>query len=69
LAFCQALNELGEQQNLPVELVVGSVSKISISIPWITLMRDSSTVEVDGLNLVIQPKRRADNGEHPKVKS
>ena len=59
----QALNELGEQQNFPVEFVVGFISKISVSIPWTSLMRDSSTVEIDGLNLVIQPKQRDENGD------
>ncbi|XP_069689778.1 autophagy-related protein 2 homolog B isoform X2 [Periplaneta americana] len=58
----QALNELGEQQNLPIEFVDGYISQMSVSIPWSSLLSDSSFVEVTGLILTIQPKQRADNG-------
>lgn len=58
----QALNELGEQQNLPIEFVDGYISQMSVSIPWSSLLSDSSFVEVVGLMLTIQPKQRADSG-------
>ncbi|XP_049811820.1 autophagy-related protein 2 homolog A [Schistocerca nitens] len=58
----QALNELGEQQNLPVEFVDGFVEQMSVSIPWSSLLSSSSYVEVSGLVLTIQPKQRADSG-------
>lgn len=58
----QALNELGEQQNLPIEFVDGYISQMSVSIPWSSLLSDSSFVEVMGLMLTIQPKQRADSG-------
>ncbi|GFG37838.1 hypothetical protein Cfor_03151 [Coptotermes formosanus] len=58
----QALNELGEQQNLPIEFVDGYISQMSVSIPWSSLLKDSSFVEVMGLMLTIQPKQRADSG-------
>ncbi|XP_066992632.2 autophagy-related protein 2 homolog A [Anabrus simplex] len=58
----QALNELGEQQNLPVEFVDGFILEMSVSIPWASLLSDSSYVEVSGLVLTIQPKQRADSG-------
>ncbi|KAK7872956.1 hypothetical protein R5R35_004266 [Gryllus longicercus] len=58
----QALNELGEQQNLPVEFVDGYISEMSVSIPWASLLSDSSYVEVNGLLLTVQPKQRADTG-------
>jgi autophagy-related protein 2 len=53
---------LGEQQNLPIEFVDGYISQMSVSIPWASLLRDSSFVEVTGLMLTIQPKQRADSG-------
>lgn len=58
----QALNEMGEQQNLPVEFVDGFISEISVSIPWKSLLNDSSFVEVKGLAFTVQPKQRADSG-------
>ncbi|KAK9497547.1 hypothetical protein O3M35_004247 [Rhynocoris fuscipes] len=57
----QALNELGDEKNLPVEFVDGYVSEISVSIPWATLFRDSIYVEVCGLHITVQPKQRPDN--------
>lgn len=58
----QALNELGEQQNWPMEFVDGYVEQMSISVPWSALLRDSSNIEVRGLNITIQPKQRSENG-------
>nr|CAD7441323.1 unnamed protein product [Timema bartmani] len=57
-----ALNELGEQQNFPVEFVDGFISEMCVSIPWASLLSDSSFVEVKGLTLTVQPKQRADTG-------
>ncbi|XP_046401930.1 autophagy-related protein 2 homolog B isoform X2 [Ischnura elegans] len=58
----QALNELGEQQNIPVEFVDGYISVVSVSIPWSSVLKDASYVEVTGLFLTVQPKKRADCG-------
>uniref|UniRef100_A0A224XCK3 Autophagy-related protein 2 n=1 Tax=Panstrongylus lignarius TaxID=156445 RepID=A0A224XCK3_9HEMI len=57
----QALNDLGDEKNLPVEFVDGFVSEISVSIPWATLFSDSIYVEVSGLHVTVQPKQRPDN--------
>lgn len=54
---------MGEQQNLPIEFVDGYISQMSVSIPWSSLLSDSSFVEVVGLMLTIQPKQRADSGK------
>lgn len=54
---------MGEQQNLPVEFVDGFISKISVSIPWKSLLNESSFVEVTGLAFTVQPKQRADSGK------
>lgn len=58
----QALNELGEQHNLPIEFVDGSITKITVRVPWSSILTESSSIQVDGLNLVIQPKQREDGG-------
>ncbi|XP_071454260.1 autophagy-related protein 2 homolog A [Hetaerina americana] len=58
----QALNELGDQQNIPVEFVDGYISVISVSIPWSSVLKDASYVEVTGLFLTVQPKKRSDCG-------
>lgn len=60
----KALNDLGDEKNLPVEFVDGFVSEIAVSIPWATLFSDSIFVEVSGLHVTVQPKQRPDNGLH-----
>lgn len=63
LLLFQALNELGDSQNWPLEIVDGHMEKITVTIPWSTLLKDDSVVEVDGLSLTVQPKVRAEPGE------
>lgn len=58
----QALNELGEQQQLPLEFVDGFITEVSISIPWAALLREASYVEVKSLRLTVQPRQRTDTG-------
>ncbi|XP_063242394.1 autophagy-related protein 2 homolog A [Bacillus rossius redtenbacheri] len=58
----EALNELGAQQNWPVQFVDGYVSGMCVSVPWASLLSDSSYVEVTGLCLTVQPKKRDDSG-------
>lgn len=58
----QALNELGEKQNWPMEFVDGYLEKLSVNVPWTSLLKDSSFVEVKGLKLTVQPKQRTENG-------
>ncbi|KRT81121.1 hypothetical protein AMK59_6232 [Oryctes borbonicus] len=57
----QALNELGEKQNWPMEFVDGYLEKLSITVPWTSLLKDSSFVQVEGLKLTVQPKQRTEN--------
>ncbi|KAJ8924233.1 hypothetical protein NQ315_007024 [Exocentrus adspersus] len=54
----QALNELGEQQNWPMEFVDGYVQKIYLRVPWSSILKDGCYIEVTGLKLTIQPKQR-----------
>ncbi|KAG6455439.1 hypothetical protein O3G_MSEX009232 [Manduca sexta] len=57
---CEALNELGDSQNWPLEIVDGYMQEITVTIPWSTLLKDDSIVEVNGLSLTVQPKVRAE---------
>ena len=52
----KALNDLGEQQHLPLEFVDGFVSEVLVSIPWSALMTESGYVQVTGLRLTAQPR-------------
>ncbi|XP_011643358.1 autophagy-related protein 2 homolog B [Pogonomyrmex barbatus] len=58
----QALNEMGEQQHLPLEFVDGFITEISLSIPWSALLSQASYVEVKGLRLTVQPRQRIETG-------
>jgi autophagy-related protein 2 len=60
----QALNELGERQNWPLEFVHGSIGKVVLRIPWKKILTESSTLEVCSLKLTLQPKQR-----HPSATS
>lgn len=44
-----------------MEFVDGYIEQMSISVPWSSLLKDSSHIEVRGLNITIQPKQRAEN--------
>ncbi|CAK1550463.1 unnamed protein product [Leptosia nina] len=57
---CEALNELGDTQNWPLEIVDGHMQEITVTIPWSTLLKDDSIVEINGLSLTVQPKVRAE---------
>ncbi|KZC06215.1 Autophagy-related protein 2 like protein B [Dufourea novaeangliae] len=58
----QALNEMGEQQNLPLEFVDGFVAEMSVSIPWSALLSEATYVEVTSLRLTVQPRQRTESG-------
>ncbi|KAF9799821.1 hypothetical protein SFRURICE_011137 [Spodoptera frugiperda] len=57
---CDVLNELGDAQNWPLEIVDGHVKEIMVSIPWSTLFKDDSVVKINGLTLTVQPKVRTE---------
>lgn len=62
--FClKALNELGDSQNWPLEIVDGHMQEITVTIPWSTLLKDDSIVEVNGLSVTVQPKVRVEPGK------
>ncbi|KAG7200135.1 hypothetical protein KM043_000574 [Ampulex compressa] len=58
----QALNEMGEQQHLPLEFIDGFVAEMSVSIPWSALLKEASYVEVTSLRLTVQPRQRTETG-------
>ncbi|XP_060533459.1 autophagy-related protein 2 homolog B isoform X2 [Cylas formicarius] len=57
----EALNELGETQNWPIEFVDGYIGKIDINVPWTSILKDPSYVEICGLKLTVQPKQRKED--------
>ncbi|CAH2094707.1 unnamed protein product [Euphydryas editha] len=57
---CEALNELGDSQNWPLEIIDGQVKEITVTIPWSTILKEDSIVEINGLSLTVQPKVRAE---------
>ncbi|XP_076284575.1 autophagy-related 2 isoform X1 [Lasioglossum baleicum] len=58
----QALNEMGEQQNLPLEFIDGFIAEMSMSIPWSALLSEATYVEVTSLRLTVQPRQRTESG-------
>ncbi|XP_063919299.1 autophagy-related protein 2 homolog B isoform X2 [Zophobas morio] len=54
----QSLNDLAEKQNWPLEFVDGFIENLFISVPWTSLLTDSSFIEVTNLRLTMQPKQR-----------
>lgn len=53
---------MGKQQQLPFQFIDGSVDEMSISIPWLSLLTEPSYIEIKGLRLTIQPRKREDTG-------
>ena len=50
--------------NVPIEIVDGFIGSISVTIPWSALLSDNTVMEINNLELTIQPKQRNDNGGH-----
>ena len=55
LTTLQAINEALEGTGAPVQVVSGYLGRVTISVPWSTLMSDSCRVEVTGLMLSVMP--------------
>lgn len=56
--FLQALNEVAEQQNIPFEFTDGFIEKMSVSVPWSSILTDASNIQVEGLSLTIKKTKR-----------
>ncbi|XP_076030640.1 autophagy-related 2 [Oratosquilla oratoria] len=56
-----ALNEVADQLNLPIEFVDGYIGEINVTVPWSTLLSENCFVEVSKLMMTVQPKQRAED--------
>ena len=59
----QAINEALDGTSAPVQVVSGYLGRVTISIPWSSLMNDSCKVEVAGLTLSVMPRVTFSSGE------
>ncbi|CAG7725322.1 unnamed protein product, partial [Allacma fusca] len=59
---CRALNQMAEEQNIPVEFLEVRLGTVSVQVPWKNIMQESCQIEVSNLFIAIQPKQRVDNG-------
>lgn len=62
--YLQALNDVGDEHQLPFEFVEGSVDKISLSVPWRNMLKESSIIHVEGLSLTVRPNLKETEGKH-----
>lgn len=62
LCFFQALNEALDSSSVPLEIVDGFINQISVSVPWTNLIQSSTEMEIQGLEITVQPKQRMENG-------
>lgn len=56
------INHWLKSYSVPVELVSSIIDRITVTIPWSTLLGSSTLFEVHGLNLILKPKCRYENG-------
>nr|XP_022914053.1 autophagy-related protein 2 homolog B isoform X1 [Onthophagus taurus] len=56
----QQINNLGEAQNWPMEIVDGYIEKITVTVPWSSILKEPTIVVINGLKLTVQPKQRTD---------
>lgn len=57
-----ALNEMMSNAGIPLEMVDGFISSISVSVPWKALLNDSCEIEIHGLQLTFTPKQKVEEG-------
>lgn len=55
---------MSEEYNLPIEFIEGAIDYVSILVPWGSLLSENIKIEVKGLNLVVQPKERPQDGKY-----
>lgn len=49
---------------IPLEMVDGFISSISVSVPWKALLNDSCEIEIHGLQLTFTPKQKVEEGRN-----
>lgn len=47
----------GLLEDVPVEIIDGFIQSIELAVPWSSLLKESTTVEIHGLELTIRPKQ------------
>ncbi|KAG8189257.1 hypothetical protein JTE90_013785 [Oedothorax gibbosus] len=57
----EALNELSNEYNLPVEFLSASIDCISMKVPLRAMLSESTVFELKGLKLIVQPKERLED--------
>ncbi|CAF3761845.1 unnamed protein product [Rotaria sordida] len=55
-----ALNESLTNNNIPLEVVKAYVGEINLSIPWTSLLRDNSLLDIKDLEITVRPKQTND---------
>uniref|UniRef100_A0A1A9W3L6 Autophagy-related protein 2 n=1 Tax=Glossina brevipalpis TaxID=37001 RepID=A0A1A9W3L6_9MUSC len=58
----EALNELLETQGWPFEFTSGYIGRLTVSVPWNTLMTSDSSIEADNVTLCFRPVKRTHDG-------
>nr|CAB3224188.1 autophagy-related protein 2 homolog B-like [Phallusia mammillata] len=51
-----SINDKLKEFNIPIELTVGKIQHISVSVPWSAILNENSTIEVNGLEMAFQPR-------------
>jgi len=68
-SYVKALNDVGDEHQLPFEFVKGSVQKISLSVPWRNMLKESSVIHVEGLSLTVRPNVKETEGKPNPAKT
>lgn len=59
MPYFQKLNEILEEQKLPLEVVEGYVDRIRFSVPLKSIFQDSVSIDIRGLEISIKPINRS----------
>ncbi|XP_022329168.2 autophagy-related protein 2 homolog B-like [Crassostrea virginica] len=57
----EALNEALDSNSIPLEIIDGFINQISVSVPWTNLIQSSTEMEIQGLEITVQPRQRSQN--------
>lgn len=58
----QAINALLE--DVPLEVMDGYIHSIEVMVPWASILKDCTMVEIHGLELTVKPKRVQSTGKY-----
>ncbi len=57
------MNEALQGTGAPVKVLSGYLGRVTVSVPWTALLKDSCKVEVSGLTLSVVPLIASSRGE------